>query len=79
MNMVRAFVGRHPLAIFFALSYLIAWSMLPFGTFLPFAPLVSAILSVSAQRFALAYITPKRVSNLLSNRVPSPTPKRAWT
>src|SRR6478609_3681375 len=46
MNMVRAFVGRHPLAIFFALSYLIAWSMLPFGTFLPFAPLVSAIVVV---------------------------------
>jgi membrane protease YdiL (CAAX protease family) len=34
------------LAIFFALSYLIAWSMLPFGTFLPFAPLVSAIVVV---------------------------------
>ncbi len=46
VNMVRAFVGRHQLAIFFALSYLIAWSMLPFGTFLPFAPLVSAIVVV---------------------------------
>ena len=44
-----------------------------------FALSLALTLSVSAQRFALAYITPKRVSNLLSNRVPSPTPKRAWT
>lgn len=47
MNTFRAFTGRHALAIFFALSYLIAWSMLPFGTFLPFAPVVSAIVVAS--------------------------------
>ena len=41
---VRAFVRRYELVIFFALSYLIGWSMLPFGTFLAFAPLVSAVL-----------------------------------
>ena len=46
MNKFRAFVGRHALAIFFAFSYLIAWSTLPFGTFLPFGPLVSALLVV---------------------------------
>ena len=46
VNRFRAFVGRHALAIFFALSYLIAWSTLPFGTFLPFGPLVSALVVV---------------------------------
>ena len=47
MNTFRAFVGRHARAIFFALSYLIAWSTLPFGTFLPCGPLVSALVVVS--------------------------------
>ncbi len=42
----RAFVRRHELVIFFALSYLIAWSTLPFGSFLAFAPIVSAIVVV---------------------------------
>ena len=32
--------------IFFALSYLIAWSTLPFGSFLAFSPLVSAIVVI---------------------------------
>ena len=32
--------------IFFALTYLIAWSTLPFGSFLAFSPLVSAIVVV---------------------------------
>jgi membrane protease YdiL (CAAX protease family) len=39
-------VRRRELVIFFALSYLIAWSTLPFGTFLAFAPLLSAIVVV---------------------------------
>jgi membrane protease YdiL (CAAX protease family) len=43
----RAFVRRRELVIFFALSYLIAWSTLPFGSFLAFAPLLSALLVVS--------------------------------
>jgi hypothetical protein len=33
--------------IFFVLSYLIAWSTLPFGSFLAFAPIVSAIVVVA--------------------------------
>ena len=42
-NTFRGFVRRYELVIFFALSYLIAWSTLPFGSFLAFSPLVSAI------------------------------------
>jgi len=45
-NTFRGFVRRYELVIFFALSYLIAWSTLPFGSFLAFAPLVSAIVVV---------------------------------
>ena len=37
-NGFRAFVRRRELVIFFVLSYLIAWSTLPFGSFLAFAP-----------------------------------------
>jgi membrane protease YdiL (CAAX protease family) len=44
---IRAFVRRRELVIFFALSYLIGWSMLPFGTFLAFAPLVAALIVIS--------------------------------
>jgi membrane protease YdiL (CAAX protease family) len=43
----RAFVRRYELVIFFALSYLVAWSTLPFGSFLAFAPLLSALIVVS--------------------------------
>ena len=32
---LRGFVRRYELVIFFALSYLIAWSTLPFGSFSP--------------------------------------------
>jgi membrane protease YdiL (CAAX protease family) len=46
MNRFRGFVRRRELVIFFALSYLIAWSTVPFGSFLAFAPLVSAIVVV---------------------------------
>jgi uncharacterized protein len=42
----RAFVRRRELVIFFVLSYLIAWSTLPIGTFIAFSPLVSAIVVV---------------------------------
>jgi uncharacterized protein len=45
-NTFRGFVRRYELVIFFALSYLIAWSTLPFGSFLAFAPFVSAIVVV---------------------------------
>jgi membrane protease YdiL (CAAX protease family) len=45
-NGFRAFVRRYELVIFFVLSYLIAWSTIPFGSFLAFAPLVSALLVV---------------------------------
>jgi len=45
-NGFRAFVRRRELVIFFVLSYLIAWSTLPFGAFLAFGPLVSAIVVV---------------------------------
>jgi membrane protease YdiL (CAAX protease family) len=46
-NGFRAFVRRRELVIFFVLSYLIAWSTVPFGSFLAFSPLVSAIVVVS--------------------------------
>jgi membrane protease YdiL (CAAX protease family) len=42
----RGFVRRYELVVFFALSYLIAWSTLPFGSFLAVAPIVSAIIVV---------------------------------
>src|SRR6478735_9092246 len=45
-NGFRTFVRRRELVIFFVLSYLIAWSTVPFGSFLAFAPLVSAIVVV---------------------------------
>jgi uncharacterized protein len=45
-NTFRGFVRRYELVIFFALSYLIAWSTLPFGSFLAFSPLVSAIVVI---------------------------------
>ena len=46
-NGFRAFVRRRELVIFFFLSYLIAWSTLPFGSFLAFSPLISAIIVVT--------------------------------
>ena len=49
-NGFRAFVRRYELVIFFALSYLIAWSTIPFGSFLAFSPLLSALLVVSSLR-----------------------------
>ena len=49
-NGFRAFVRRRELVIFFALTYLIAWSTLPFGSFLAFAPIVSAIVVVAGRR-----------------------------
>jgi uncharacterized protein len=45
-NAFRGFIRRYELVIFFVLSYLIAWSTLPFGSFLAFAPIVSAIIVV---------------------------------
>jgi uncharacterized protein len=46
LNRFRGFVRRYELVIFFALTYLIAWSTIPFGSFLAFAPLISALLVV---------------------------------
>ena len=46
-NGFRTFVRRRELVIFFALTYLIAWSTVPFGSFLAFSPLLSAIVVVS--------------------------------
>ena len=43
----RGIVRRYELVIFFALSYLIAWSATPFGSFLAFSPLMSALIVVS--------------------------------
>ena len=37
-NGFRAYVSRRELVIFFALTYLIAWSTVPFGSFLAFSP-----------------------------------------
>jgi membrane protease YdiL (CAAX protease family) len=46
-NGFRAFVRRRELVIFFVLSYSIAWSTLPIGSFLAFSPLFSAIIVVT--------------------------------
>jgi membrane protease YdiL (CAAX protease family) len=46
-NAFRAFVRRRELVVFFVLCYLIGWSPLPWGTFIAFAPLISAIVVVS--------------------------------
>jgi uncharacterized protein len=43
---VRGFVRRYELVSFFALSYLIAWSTLPFGTFGAYAPVISVIIVI---------------------------------
>jgi CAAX protease family protein len=37
-------LARHPVAGMVVLTYAISWCLLPFGTFLPFGPLVAAIL-----------------------------------
>ncbi|MEJ2888120.1 CPBP family intramembrane glutamic endopeptidase [Actinomycetospora aeridis] len=39
-------IRRHPLVTFFALTYVIAWAFLPFGSFGAFAPLVAALVVV---------------------------------
>ena len=46
LNGFRGFVRRYELVIFFALTYLIAWSTLPLGTFGAYAPIVSAVVVV---------------------------------
>jgi membrane protease YdiL (CAAX protease family) len=37
---------RHPLVAFFALAYLISWSVVPFGMFFAFGPLIAALIVV---------------------------------
>ena len=49
-NGFRALVRRRELVVFFALTYLIAWSTLPLGTFGAYAPIVSAISLSSSPR-----------------------------
>ena len=46
LNGFRGFVRRYEVVIFFAFTYLIAWSTLPFGTFGAYAPIVSAVVVV---------------------------------
>jgi uncharacterized protein len=41
---MRSVVTRHPVVVFVVLAYAISWCLLPFGTFLPFGPLVAAVL-----------------------------------
>ena len=53
----RAFVRRRELVIFFVLCYLIGWSALPWGSFIAFAPLISAIVVVSIAEGLPAAIT----------------------
>lgn len=43
----ESLVGRHPLVAFFALSYILAWAPLPFGTFLAFSPGIAAIVVIA--------------------------------
>jgi membrane protease YdiL (CAAX protease family) len=44
---MRSVLVRHPVAAMVLLSYAVSWSLLPFGTFLPFGPLVSALVVVA--------------------------------
>jgi hypothetical protein len=37
---------RHPLVAFFALAYLISWSVVPFGLFFTPEPLIAALIVV---------------------------------
>jgi uncharacterized protein len=39
-------IARHPLVAFFALSYVIAWAWLPFGSFGAFSPLIAAVVVI---------------------------------
>jgi membrane protease YdiL (CAAX protease family) len=38
------FIRRYPVVAFFALTYVVAWGVLPFGTFGAYAPLVAAVV-----------------------------------
>jgi membrane protease YdiL (CAAX protease family) len=46
-NRFRAFVRRRELVMFFALTYLIGWAAVPFGSFWAFSPILSAIVVLS--------------------------------
>ena len=41
---VRGLFRRHPLAAFFVLTFVISWMFVPAGGFLPFGPLVAALI-----------------------------------
>jgi membrane protease YdiL (CAAX protease family) len=41
---VSALIRRHPLPAFFVLSYAFSWWAVPFGAFLPFGPLLGALV-----------------------------------
>ncbi|MFG2003466.1 CPBP family intramembrane glutamic endopeptidase [Spirillospora sp. NPDC048911] len=43
---MSSLVKRHPLVTFFVLAFAVSWCMLPFGTFLPFGPLVAALIVI---------------------------------
>lgn len=40
-------VARHQLVTFFALSYVLAWAPVPFGTFVAFSPLIAAMIVIA--------------------------------
>ncbi|MFI0449621.1 CPBP family intramembrane glutamic endopeptidase [Actinomadura sp. 6N118] len=44
---MSSLVKRHPLVTFFALALAISWCVLPFGAFLPFGPLVAALVVIA--------------------------------
>jgi membrane protease YdiL (CAAX protease family) len=46
MNLIR----KHPIVTFFVLSYVLAWVLLPFGSFGAFAPLLSALIVIPIAR-----------------------------
>jgi hypothetical protein len=46
MSRLSSLVKRHPIVTFFVLSYVLAWMLVPFGSFGAYGPLVAALIVV---------------------------------
>jgi uncharacterized protein len=43
---VASVVRKHPIITFFVLSYVLAWMLVPFGSFGAYGPLVAALIVI---------------------------------